>query len=145
MMRGLMPWPGYSRVDRERLLERIAEEMSWDDLSPLTDWVPPLEILETKDSLVVRLEVPGLEQKDIGISLQTDRLTIRGEKRREPAEPGERAHRVERAFGVFARTVRLAVAIDTQGATATMRNGVLTVMLRKAPSVRRATISIGAH
>ncbi len=145
MMRGLMPWPGCSKVDRERLLERIAEEMSWEDLSLLGDWVPPLEISETKDSLVVRLEVPGVDQKDIGISLLGDRLTIRGEKRREPAEPGEREHRVERAFGVFARTVRLPVAIDTQGATAAMRNGVLTVALPKVPSARRATISIGAH
>ncbi len=145
MMRGLMPWPGRSRVDRERLLERIAEEMSWDDLSPLGDWAPPLDIAETRDGLVVRVEVPGLDQKDIGISLQADRLTIKGEKWREATELGDRQHRVERAFGVFARIVRLPFAIDVHRVTAAVRNGVLTVTLPRAASTRSATIPVEAR
>lgn len=145
MMRGLMPWPGCSRVDRERLLERIAEEMSWDDRSPLGDWAPLVDVVEIKDSLVVRIEVPGLDQKDIEISLQADRLTIKGERRREVTEPGERQHRVERAFGVFARTVRLPVVIDAHRVSAVIRNGVLTVTLAKVPSARSAIISVEAR
>ncbi len=145
MMRGLMPWPGCSRLDRERLLERIADQMSWNDVSPLGDWAPPLDVLETKDTLMVRVEVPGVDQKDIGISLQADRLTIKGERRREPVESGERHHRAERAFGVFARIVRLPVSIDANRVTAAVRHGLLTVTLPKAPSARSATIPVEAR
>jgi HSP20 family protein len=107
------------------------------------DWAPSLDISETKDSLVVKIEVPGIEQNDIQISLQENLLTIKGEKRYERADNEERYHRVERAYGMFLRSIRLPVAVDDSKVTATFKNGLLTVTLPKTPAAKGTTIPIG--
>jgi HSP20 family protein len=141
MMRGLMPWTGMGRVQREmdRLFDRIAE-VQREQCPALGDWVPSLDLAETGDGLVVTLEIPGMERQDVEISLREGLLTIKGEKRREPEA---RYHHVERACGAFLRSVRLPVAVDAARVTATVKNGLLTVTLPKTPAARGTTISIG--
>lgn len=141
MMRGLRPWMGLGMQEMDRLLTRLAE-MKWDDLPPLGDWAPSMDIAETKDSLIAKVEVPGMEQKDIQISLQESLLTIKGEKKQEKEEKEERYHRVERAYGAFTRTVRLPVTVDVTKVTAICRNGLLTVTLPKTPASKGTTIPI---
>jgi HSP20 family protein len=101
-----------------------------------------MDISETKDSLVVALEVPGMDQKDIRISLQENLLTITGEKKQEKEEKDERYHRVERSYGAFTRGVRLPVAVDGSKVSATFKNGLLTVTLPKTPAAKGTTIPI---
>jgi HSP20 family protein len=101
-----------------------------------------MDISETKDSLVVRAEVPGMDQKDIRISLQENLLTITGEKRREKEETEERYYRVERSYGDFTRGVRLPVGVDGSKVVATFKNGLLTVTLPKTPAATGTTIPI---
>jgi HSP20 family protein len=141
MMRGLMPWTGMGRVQREmdRLFDRIAE-VQREQCPALGDWVPSLDLAETGDGLVVTLEIPGMERQDVEISLQDGLLTIKGEKRREPEA---RYHHVERACGAFLRSVCLPVTVDAARVTATVKNGLLTVTLPKMPAARGTTISIG--
>jgi HSP20 family protein len=141
MMRGLMPWTGTGRVQREmdRLFERISA-VEREDCPALGDWVPSLDLAETGDGLVVTLEIPGMGRQDVEISLREGLLTIKGEKRREPEA---RYHHVERACGAFLRSVRLPVAVDAARVTATVKNGLLTVTLPKTPAARGTTISIG--
>jgi HSP20 family protein len=145
-MRGLMPWTGMGSFQREmdRLFDRFAQ-MKWDEAPAVGDWVPSMDISETKDSLVAKLEVPGLEQGDIQISLQENLLTIKGEKRQEREEKEERYHRVERAYGAFLRSVRLPVAVDASKVTATFKNGLLTVTLPKTPTSKGTTIPVKAE
>lgn len=108
MMRGLMPgWGMGNQMDR--VFEHMAEAR-WDDVLAVGDWAPSLDISETKDSLVAKVEVPGMEQKDIQISLQENLLTIKGEKRHERDDQEERYLRVERAYGLFLRSIRLPAA-----------------------------------
>ena len=141
MMRGLMPWMGLGKQEMDRLLTRLAE-MKWDDLPALGDWAPSMDISETKDSLIAKVEAPGMEQKDIQISLQESLLTIKGEKKQEKEEKEERYHRVERCYGAFTRTVRLPVTVDVTKVTATCKNGLLTVTLPKTPASKGTTIPI---
>jgi HSP20 family protein len=145
MMRGLMPWTGMSSFKQEmdRLFDR-AFETRWDELPALGDWAPSMDISETKDSLVVKVEVPGMDEKDIQISLQENLLTVKGEKHQEKEEKEERYHRIERSYGAFARSVRMPVAVDASRVTATFKNGLLTVTLPKTPAAKGTAIPIKA-
>ena len=120
-------------------------EGRWDEIPGLGEWTPNMDISETKDSLVAKVEVPGMDPKDIQISLQENLLTIKGEKRQEKEEKDEHYHRVERAYGVFTRSVRLPVAVDASKVTASFKNGLLTVTLPKTPSARGTTIPVKAE
>lgn len=144
-MRAVMPWTGMSnlRRDLERLFERFGD-FKMEEFSALGDWVPTLDVSETKEALVVKVEVPGLEPKDIQISLQEQLLTIKGEKKQEKEEKDEQYHRVERNYGAFTRSVRLPVGIDGSKVTAAFKNGLLTVTLPKTPAAKGTTIPIKA-
>ena len=145
MMRGLMPWTGMSSFKQEmdRLFDR-ALETRWDELPALGDWAPSMDISETKDSLVVKVEVAGMDEKDIQISLQENLLTVKGEKHQEKEEKEERYHRIERSYGAFTRSVRMPVAVDASRVTATFKNGLLTVTLPKTPAAKGTAIPIKA-
>jgi HSP20 family protein len=146
MMRGLMPWMATGNLKREmdRLFDQIAE-VKRSNFPASGDWVPSMDISETKESLVTRIEVPGMDQNDIQISLQENLLTIKGEKRQEKEEKDERFHRVERSHGMFARSARLPVAVDASRVTATFKNGLLTVTLPKTSAAKGTTIPIKAE
>lgn len=145
-MRALLPWTGMGSLKHEmdRVFDRFLEGR-WDEFPSLGDWTPQMDISETKDSLVAKVEVPGMDSKDIQISLQDNLLTIKGEKRHEREEKDEHYHRVERAYGSFTRSVRLPVAVDASKVTATFKNGLLTVTLPKTPSARGTTIPVKAE
>ena len=140
-MRALMPWTGLKQ-EMDRLFDRFGLE-PWAELpTALGDWAPSLDVSETKEAFVVKAETPGMESKDIQVSLQENMLTIKGEKRQEKEDKDERYHRVERAYGAFARSVRLPVAVDGSKVTAAFKNGLLTVTLPKTPGAKGATIPV---
>ena len=145
-MRALTPWTGVGNLKQEmdRMLER-AFEGKWNELPALGDWAPSMDISETKDSLVAKVEAPGMDQKDIQISLQENLLTIKGEKKQEKEEKDERYHRVERTYGTFARSVRLPVAVDGARVVATFKNGLLSVTLAKTAAAKANPIPIKAE
>jgi len=132
------------RHEMDRLFDRFFEPR-WEDFPSLGEWAPQLDVSETKDSLVVKTEVPGIDPKEIQISLQEQLLTIKGEKKQEKEEKDERYHRVERAYGAFTRALRLPVAVDAEKVTATFKNGLLTIKLPKTPAAKGTTIPIKAE
>ena len=145
-MRSLMPWTGMPSLKHEmdRLFDRFAE-FKWDEFPTLGEWAPSLDLSETKDNLVVKMEVPGMDPKDIQISLQENLLTVKGEKKQEKEEKEERYHRVERTYGAFTRSVRLPVTVDGSKVNATFKNGLLTVTLPKTPASKGTLIPIKAE
>ncbi len=145
-MRALTPWTGMAtlRQEMDRFFDRFFEPR-WEEFPALTEWAPLLDVSETKDALVVKAEVPGMDPKEIQISLQEQLLTIKGEKRQEREEKDERHHRIERSYGAFTRAVRLPVAVDGEKVTATFKNGVLTIKLPKTPAAKGTTIPIKAE
>ena len=145
-MRAMMPWTGMSNLKQE--LERFFGpfgELKLDEFPALGDWAPSMDVSETKEALVVKAEVPGLDPEDIQISLQEQYLTIKGEKTRETMDKEERYHRVERFYGSFARSVRLPVGVDGSRVTASFKNGLLTVTLPKTAAAKGTIIPIKAE
>jgi HSP20 family protein len=144
-MRALAPWTttGLKR-EMERLFDRFLEP-PWDELRALGDWTPAVDVAEGKEAITVKAEVPGVEPKDIGVSLEGDVLVLRGEKAQQKEEKDEHHHRVERSWGAFTRSLRLPGPVDGSKVTATFKNGVLTITLPKAPGARGTTIPIKAE
>lgn len=142
-MAALTPFTGLTglRQEMERMFDRFLEPR-WDEMQALGDWVPRLDLSETKDALVVRVEIPAMDPKDVQVSLQDQLLTIKGEKQQEKEDKTERFHRVERSYGAFTRAVRLPVAVDAEKVNATFKNGLLTVTLPKTPAARGTTIPV---
>lgn len=133
-MKTLVPERGLTNIRKEmdRLFDRLWEPDGF-EVTMAGDWVPKLEVSETKDTVTARAEVPGIDPKDIQVTLEGQLLTIRGEKTREREEKDERFYRMERGFGTFVRTVRLPAPVDPMKVKATFHNGVLKVTMPKAP------------
>lgn len=144
-MNALKPWSGLGdlRDEMERFFERFALPR-WDDMPALGQWTPRVDVTETKDAVVVKAEIPGVEQNDINASLQDQMLTIKGEKHEEKEQKDERYHRVERSYGAFLRAVRLPAPVDGGKVSATFKNGVLTVTMPKTAAAQGTTIPIKA-
>jgi HSP20 family protein len=144
-MRTLAPWGGNLRREMDRLFDRFAEPI-WEPFETMAgDWVPKLDVSETKDAMVVGAEMPGVDPKEIEIALMGDVLTLKGEKEKETVEKEERYHRVERTYGAFLRSVPLPMAVDGSKVTATFKNGVLVVTLPKTPASKGTMVPVKAE
>lgn len=100
---------------------------------------------ETKDSVTIKAELPGLEAKDVEVSLSGDMLTIKGEKKQEQEEKDEHRHLVERTYGAFSRMVRLPAPVAADKIKASFKNGVLTVTLPKTEEAKQKAIPIAVE
>jgi HSP20 family protein len=129
------------RHEMDRAFDRIFEPR-WEEFETAGQWAPKVDVSETKDAVVVKAEIPGVEQKDIHVSLQDQVLTIKGEKRQEKEEKDEKYHRVERSWGSFTRAFRMPAAVAGEKVTATFKDGTLTVTLPKAPEAKGTTIPV---
>jgi HSP20 family protein len=106
------------------------------------EWLPSLDVAETKNEIVVKAEVPGLESKDIDISLSDGLLTIKGEKKQEREEKEENYHLVERSYGSFTRSIRLPNEVQSDKINASYKNGVLKIVLPKSEEAKKKEIKI---
>jgi HSP20 family protein len=144
-MRTLTPWTGTGlKREMDRLFDRFFES-PLTDLPSLGDWTPALDVTESKDAITVKAELPGVDPKDITVSLEGDVLTIKGEKEQKKEEKDERQHRVERSWGAFMRSVRLPAPVDGGKVSAAFKNGVVTITLPKAPGAKGTTIPVKAE
>jgi HSP20 family protein len=142
-MRTLAPWAGELRREMERFFDRYAEPV-FEPFATVAGgaWAPTLDVTETKDAMIVTAELPGVDAKEIGITLTGDLLMLKGEKEKRTEEKEERYHRVERTHGAFLRSVRLPMAVDASTVTATFKNGVLVVTLPKTPASKGMMIPV---
>ena len=135
--RGLMSL----RNEMDRLFGRFADG-DWDDLVSRNEWNPALEMFEDKDFVTCRLELPGMDPKDVKITLRDKVLTVRGEKLDEREEKDETYFRSERKYGTFTRSILLAVPVEGAKVIASFKNGLLTIQLPKAAAARDEEIAI---
>ncbi len=107
-------------------------------------WTPSVDILETENELVLKADIPGVELKDIEISVENNTLTIKGERKFEKHEGGknEGYHRIERSYGSFVRYFSLAETVDTEKVKAEYKNGELTLTLPKKEAAKPRTIKV---
>jgi len=107
-------------------------------------WSPLVDVIETADAIVVQAEIAGVNKDDVSIELTNDRLTLKGERKKDDKFGGAHYHRMERAYGHFHRTLSLSVPINADTATATFTNGVLEIRIPKMEEVKPKQIRIGA-
>lgn len=130
------PWGRRSVFDLEPLLRQDMERMAF---------APPAEVEETDGEYRVTMEMPGMDERSVEISVQDDLLSVRAEKRDEAEDKGSNRYFSERRYGMCARSFRLPADVDQDRIAASMKNGILTVSLPKAQTSRpsRKTIEIG--
>lgn len=96
-----------------------------------TLWVPPLEVFERGDQLVVRADLPGLSKDDVDVEIENGVLTVSGERRQDFEDNREGLYRSERSYGTFARSIALPEGVNEEQCDATFRDGVLEITLPK--------------
>ena len=99
--------------------------------SALTTWAPAVDIYETPNELVVKADLPDVNEKDIDVRVENNLLTIRGERKVEKSVSEENFLRVERTYGAFSRSFSLPNTVNSEAIGADYKNGVLTVTLPK--------------
>jgi HSP20 family protein len=129
---------GNGRSALQRQISRLLSDFGGFDDDLLThfdssrSWGPALDVAETPESFVVKVEVPGIDPKEIEISVTGNTLTLKGEKRDEKEEKGKTWRRVERTYGAFDRSMTLPVAVRADKIEAESKDGVLTITLPKS-------------
>ena len=106
------------------------------------EWLPPADITETPDKVLIKAELPGLEVKDIELSILENLLTLRGEKKHLKDAKDENRYLGDRYYGSFHRTFQLPADIDPDRAEATFDKGVLKISLPKIKEAKRKKIEI---
>jgi HSP20 family protein len=105
-------------------------------------WAPAVDIYETGDSLVVEAELPGVDPKDIDVTIDDRVLTVRGERTHEKEVTDENYYRVERAYGLFHRSVKLPADAAADKVKATYDAGVLRVMVPKTEPKKPKSVPV---
>ena len=144
-MQALTPWTRVGlKTEMDRLFERFFES-PWAEAQTLGEWAPAVDMTESKEAVTVKAELPGVEPKEIAVSLEGDVLTIKGEKVEKKEDKDERRHRIERSWGTFMRSVRLPAPVDGGKVTAAFKNGIVTITLPKTAGAKGTTIPVKAE
>jgi len=151
-MRSLIPWRA-----GEKVVDQMRNEM--DDMfsrffglpaeipgdGEIAVWAPRLDVSETDKAFIVKADLPGVEPKDVEVSVRDGVLTLKGEKREVREEKEKNYHRTERFVGRFFRSVELPAGADEENVLATAGKGVLTVSIPKKPEMQPKKIAVKAE
>jgi HSP20 family protein len=149
----LTTWKPLKELTTLRDFDRMRNEIDrlWDSFLEVgsrrrgedgNEWYPSLDIAETKNEVVVKAELPGMDPKDINVSLSDGMLTIKGEKKQEREEKEENYHLVERSYGSFTRSVALPKEVKNDKVSASYKNGVLRIVLPKSEEAKQKEVKI---
>lgn len=124
-----------------RLFEDAVTRM-FSEPSASRPWSPAVDIFETENELVVKADLPEVEQKDIDVRVENQTLTISGERSFAHEQTSKGYHRIERGYGKFTRSFAVPQSFDTEKVGAAFRNGVLTVTLPKKEAAKPKQIKV---
>jgi HSP20 family protein len=133
--------PGLGSLMPQPINGSSESESGWS----LSDWMPTVDIFDnSKDDLVFEIETPGFERDDLDITVQDNKLVIRGERTRETTEESDDRNylRTERQFGSFRRVFSLPNVVDPDDIQAEYEDGILTLSLPALESTKRKAIEI---
>jgi|SRR6185437_3331621 len=105
-------------------------------------WTPAVDIFETENELVLKADLPDVDQNAIDVRVENQTLTIAGERKFENKQDGKGYHRIERSYGQFVRSFAVPNTFDTENINAQYRNGVLTVTLAKKEAAKPRQVKI---
>jgi HSP20 family protein len=142
----LVRWQSpFTDVDRlQRQMNRLFEDTwpSWVRESETSVHAPAAEMSETEDALTLKLEIPGMEAKDLDIDVSKDNVVIRGERKQEEKTEEDGMTRSEFRYGKFERVIPLPIHIDNQNVTAEYKNGILRLSLPKAEEEKNKVVKV---
>jgi HSP20 family protein len=147
------------RVDPAGFPRRVGDWEPFQLVRDLVDWVPfrertprlfraaqafapPVDVKETRDAYTFKVDVPGIQEQDLSISVNGDRLTLTGKRDAEHVEETETYYRSERSYGSFSRSFRLPQTIDAEQVSAELADGILTLRVPKVEAAQPKRIPI---
>ncbi len=138
------PWSFVDLLHRD--LDRLVgpRRAAGDEQSPVADWVPAVDIIEEKDRFVLRADVPGVNTEDIEVAMDNGVLSVSGERHAIAPADDTGVQRIERATGRFLRRFTLPDTADAEGISARTSNGILEVVIPKAPEIQARRITVEA-
>jgi HSP20 family protein len=128
--------------DRMNRLLRERSSDGQDEALTSTSFAPPVDVYEDEHNITLKIEVPGIDEKDIDVRIENNTLTIHGERKFEKEEKEENYRRVERQYGSFTRTFTLPNTIDQESVQANYDKGVLNVTLAKKAEAKPKQIKV---
>jgi len=135
----MMPWKKRSPKQLTRLRDEPGDLSRFFETDfPLareffrdTGWHPLVDVSESGQDITVKAEIPGVDSKEIEVTLEGRMLSIKGEKKQETEEKEENVYRIERSYGYFNRRLELPAEVDPERVEAAYKKGVLTIKLKK--------------
>jgi HSP20 family protein len=125
-----------------RLFDAVVGRPAAGSVAQGRTWMPALDMHETKDDLVLKVELPGVREKDVAVSITGDLVTIKGERRWEDQNKDEKFLHVERVHGQFERMIQLPMAVQADKVKAAYRDGMLEITLPKAEELKPREIKV---
>jgi HSP20 family protein len=146
-MRSLIPWrteagPFGLWRDMDAVMRRFFGEPLLETEKRALAFEPRLDVEETEKELIVKVDLPGIDPREVELSVLGDVLVLKGERKEEKEEKKKDFHRVERYFGTFLREVPLPAGVDAEKISATAAKGVLTITIPKKPEVLPRKIEV---
>jgi HSP20 family protein len=137
-------WDPYREVValQNRVNSLFRDMSGGDDPVSASSFVPAVDIYEDPQKVMLKLEVPGIDQKDLDVRVENHTLTVKGERKFEAEEKEENFHRIERRYGSFYRAFTLPSTVDTENVSASYNAGVLKLELKKKPEAQPKQIHI---
>lgn len=143
----IIRWHDLSNVNRP--IERLQREMNrlladfGRTEAPFHGLFPPVNVTEDGENLYIRAELPGIQPEDMDLSVESETVTLRGERKKAQTSENVSYHRREREVGRFRRIISLPIRIDADSASALFKNGVLEITLPKAKEAKPRKIQVG--
>ena len=154
-MTALTRWDPFTRWDPYRDLEELQNRLSTlfgrapvrrngdrDEAMTVTEWAPLVDITEDDNEYCIKAELPEVKKDDVKVTVENGVLTITGERAFEKEEKDKRYHRVERAYGHFARSFTLPDEAEGEKVTAEFKDGVLLVRVPKSEKAKPKNIQV---
>ncbi|MGF1489861.1 MAG: Hsp20/alpha crystallin family protein [Prochloraceae cyanobacterium] len=137
--------PRYSMTALERELNRIFDDLiipeNWENFSSSAK-VPAAELTETEDNLHLKIEIPGMDAKDLDLQVMVDRVAISGERKQEKSSAEQGKTRSEFRYGKFERVIALPVKIQNTKVTAEYKDGILNLTLPKSDREKNKVVKV---
>jgi HSP20 family protein len=115
------------------------------DLFPKGDWAPRVDIMETDNAFILKMDLPEVDKKNVKISIEDGVLSIAGHREQEKEEKDKKYHLIERSYGSFQRSFSLPDNLNKANVKATFKDGILTVECPKTAEAKRKSIDIQIH
>lgn len=134
--------------EMSQVMDRFSRFLGGSELAEREEpwqFLPSVDVSENDKEIQVSAELPGMDEKDIDVSLSGNNLVIRGEKKSEKEEKDKQYYRKESSYGAFHRSIPLPTEVEEEKIEATFKKGVLKIVLPKSPEARKARKKIDIH